>query len=222
MKRIKNQEKIKKVIYSAAALGICAATLFSFWMANKDNNGVPYDSNSTESTSEPTTKDTPVNNPVTNIRDERYTAPTSTTKAKISVYFSYPLGNKIAKEYSKGEIVKNKTTDDWRTHNGVDINGAAGDQVNAICNGEVTAVRNDALWGTVVTIDHGNGITADYCGLEKDSTVQPGDTVKINQKIGVLGEIPLESADGVHLHLEIHRDGVTASPSDFLDKRIDF
>ncbi len=221
MKRIRNQDKIKKVIYSAAALGICVATLFSFWMANKDNNGVMSDENSTITTTETTTKEAPVNNPVTNIPDDRYeTEPT--TKGKVSVYFSYPLGNKIAKEYSNGEIVKNKTTDDWRTHNGVDINGAKGDQVNAICDGEVTAVRDDALWGTVVTIDHGNGITADYCGLEKSSTVQPGDTVKINQKIGVLGEIPLESADGVHLHLEIHRDGVTVSPTDFLDKRIEF
>lgn len=221
MKRIRNQEKYKKIIYSAAALGICVATLFSFWMANKDNNGVLPDENSTVTTTQTTTEEAPVNNPVTNIPDERYNTET-TTKGAVSVYFSYPLGNKIAKEYSKGEIVKNKTTDDWRTHNGVDINGAAGDQVNAICDGEVTAVRDDALWGTVVTIDHGNGITADYCGLAKDSNVQPGDTVKINQKIGVLGEIPLESADGVHLHLEIHRDGVTVSPSDYLDKRIEF
>lgn len=221
MKRIRNQEKIKKIIYSAAALGICVATLFSFWMANKDNNGILPGENSTITTTEPTTKEAPVNNPVTNIPDERYNTET-TTKGAVSIYFSYPLGNKIAKEYSKGEIVKNNTTDDWRTHNGVDINGAAGDQVNAICDGEVTTVRDDALWGTVVTIDHGNGITADYFGLEKNSTVQPGDTVKINQKIGVLGEIPLESADGIHLHLELHRDGVTVSPTDFLDKRIEF
>lgn len=220
MKRIRNQEKIKKIIYSAAALAICITALFSFWMANKDNDGVLPNENTTVTTTEPTTEEAPVNNPITNIADERYDD--TTTEAVISVYFSYPLGNKIAKEYSKGEIVKNKTTDDWRTHNGVDINGAKGDQVNAICDGEVTAVRDDALWGTVVTIDHGNGITADYCGLEKDSTVQPGDTVKINQKIGVLGEIPLESADGVHLHLEMHRDGVTVSPSAYLDKRVEF
>lgn len=221
MKRIRNQEKIKKVIYSTAALGICAATLFSFWMANKDNNGVLPDENSTVSTTQTTTEETPVNNPVKDVPDDRYNTE-STTKEAVSVYFSYPLGNKIAKEYSKGEIVKNKTTDDWRTHNGIDINGANGDQVNAICDGEVTAVRDDALWGTVVTIDHGNGITADYCGLQKSSTVQPGDMVKINQKIGVLGEIPLESADGMHLHLEMQRDGVTVSPTDYLDKRIEF
>lgn len=221
MKRIRNQEKIKKIIYSAAALGICAATLFSFWMANKDNNAVQPNESSTITTTEPTTEEAPVNSPVTDIPDERYNTET-TTKGVVSVYFSYPLGNKIAKEYSKGEIVKNKTTDDWRTHNGVDINGAEGDQVNAICDGEVTAVRDDALLGTVVTIDHGNGITADYYGLQKNSTVQPGDTVKINQKIGVLSEIPLESADGVHLHLEIHHDGVTVSPADYLDKRIEF
>ncbi len=219
MKRIKNQEKIKKVIYSVGALAICIAVLFSFWMSNKDNNIEPQ--NNTTMQTQPTTEERVVQNPITNMPDERY-EPTETEKQKTSVYFSYPLGNKIAKEYSNGEIVKNKTTDDWRTHNGVDINGAKGDQVNAICDGEVIAVRDDPLWGTVVTIDHENGIVATYCGLEKSSVPEPGTKVKINQKIGVLHEIPIESADGVHLHLEIHCDGVTASPTAYLDKRIEF
>ncbi len=220
MKRIRNQEKIKKTIYSVGALAICIAVLFSFWLANKDNN-IAKSQSGTTNTTLPTTEEQPVQSPVTDIPDERYNT-TETTSAAVSVYFSYPLGNKIAKEYSKGEIVKNKTTDDWRTHNGVDINGAVGDQVNSICDGIVTAVREDALWGTVVTVDHGNGIVATYCGLEKNSTPEPGTEVKINEKIGTLGEIPLESADGVHLHLEIHRDGVTACPTDYLDKRIEF
>ncbi len=221
MKKIRNEEKIKKTIYSVAALAICAATLLSFWIANKDNTNVLPDDTTAVSTTESTTKETPVNTPVTDIPDERYNTET-TTKEVVSIYFAYPLNNKISKAYSGGEIVKNKTTDDWRTHNGIDIAGTKGDQVNAICDGQVTAVRNDELWGAVVTIDHGNGITADYSGLERGSTVQPGDKVKTNQKIGLLGEIPIESADGVHLHLEMHKDGITVSPTDYLDKRIEF
>ncbi len=203
-----------------AALAICIATLLSFWLANKDNPDILPDDTTALTTTTTTTKEVPVNTPVTDIPDERYNTET-TTKEAISVYFAYPLNNKIAKAYSGGEIVKNKTTDDWRTHNGVDIAGNQGDEVKAICDGEITEVKDDTLWGTVVTINHSNGVIATYSGLQKDSTLQPGATVKANEKIGLLGEIPIEKDDGTHLHLEIMKDGNTVSPSDYLGKSVD-
>lgn len=221
MKRIKNQEKIKKTIYSVSALALCGVTLFSIWFSNKDNNITPQETDTTITTTEPTTEDVQVNTPVTNVRDDRTDPVTTTEETPISVFYSFPLGNKVAREYSKGEIVKNKTTDDWRTHNGVDINGAEGDQVNAICDGTVTELEHSEIWGTIVTINHGNGFTAKYYGLQKDGVAQPGDEVKANSKIGILGEIPIESADGIHLHFELYKDGVTVSPSDYLGKRVD-
>ena len=221
MKRIKNQEKIKKTIYSVSALALCGVTLFSIWFSNKDNNITPQESDTTIITTEQTTEDIEVNTPVTNVRDDRTDPVTTTEETPISVFYSFPLGNKVAREYSKGEIVKNKTTDDWRTHNGVDINGAEGDQVNAICDGTVTELEHSEIWGTIITINHGNGFTAKYYGLQKGTTAQPGDEIKANSKIGVLGEIPIESADGIHLHFELYKDGVTVSPSDYLGKRVD-
>lgn len=221
MKRIKNQEKIKKTIYSVSALALCGVTLFSIWFSNKDNNITPQESDTTITTTEQTTEDVQVNTPVENVRDDRTDPITTTEETPISVFYSFPLGNKVAREYSKGEIVKNKTTDDWRTHNGVDINGAEGDQVNAICDGTVTELEHSEIWGTIITINHGNGFTAKYYGLQKGTTAQPGDEVKANSKIGVLGEIPIESADGIHLHFELYKDGVTVSPSDYLGKRVD-
>ena len=221
MKRIKNQEKIKKTIYSVSALALCGVTLFSIWFSNKDNNITPQESDTTITTTEQTTEDVQVNTPVENVRDDRTDHVTTTEETPISVFYSFPLGNKVAREYSKGEIVKNKTTDDWRTHNGVDINGAEGDQVNAICDGTVTELEHSEIWGTIVTINHGNGFTAKYYGLQKDGVAQPGEEIKANSKIGVLGEIPIESAEGIHLHFELYKDGVTVSPSDYLGKRVD-
>ncbi len=221
MKRIKNQEKIKKTIYSVSAFIMCGVVLFAFWLYNKDNNVPPQEPNTTTTTTEQTTDDIQVNTPVPNVPDDRNDPVTTTTEAQISVFYSFPLGNKVAREYSKGEIVKNKTTDDWRTHNGVDINGAKGDQVNAICDGVVLELEHSEIWGTTLTVNHGNGITAKYCGLQKGSTLNPGDEMKANSKIGLLGEIPIESADGIHLHFELYKNGVTVSPSDYLGKRVD-
>ena len=188
-------------------------------MANRDNKPVENETDTTFTTTTTTEYEVKVNTPVTDVVDDRYT--TTTEPVPISVYYAFPLGNAISREYSKGELVKNLTTDDWRTHNGVDINGTVGDPIKAICDGEITEVREDALWGTVVTINHDNGIIAKYYGLQKDSTLEAGTSVKVNEKIGTLGEIPIEKADGIHLHLEMFKDGVTVSPSDYLGKRVD-
>lgn len=126
--------------------------------------------------------------------------------------FSLPLEAGIAKAYSNGEMVQSKTMGDWRVHNGVDFKGTVGDAVKAINNGVVKAVYDDVLWGTVVEIDHGQGMIAKYCGLGKGSTPEVGEKVKINDRVGNLGTIPIESADDVHLHLEILQDGKAVEP----------
>lgn len=126
--------------------------------------------------------------------------------------FSLPLEAGIAKAYSNGEMVQSKTMGDWRVHNGADFKGTVGDAVKAINNGVVKAVYDDVLWGTVVEIDHGQGMIAKYCGLGKGSTPEVGEKVKINDRVGNLGTIPIESADDVHLHLEILQDGKAVEP----------
>lgn len=126
--------------------------------------------------------------------------------------FTLPLGKTVDKPFSNGEMVQSKTMGDWRAHNGVDFRGAVGDPVIAVNNGIVKAVYDDVLWGTVVEIDHGHGLLARYCGLGKGSTVEVGAQVKINDKIGNLGAIPIESADAVHLHFETRQDGKAVDP----------
>lgn len=132
--------------------------------------------------------------------------------------FSLPLEAGIAKAYSNGEMVQSKTMGDWRVHNGVDFKGTVGDAVKAINNGVVKAVYDDVLWGTVVEIDHGQGMIAKYCGLGKGSTPEVGEKVKINDRVGNLGTIPIESADDVHLHLEILQDGKAVDPLSAMGK----
>ena len=218
MKKVK-EEKVKKGIYSTAALVLCVSTLFLFWMSNRNNN--IDNANETTTITETTTKEKEtVNSPVTNIPDNRYEEPT--TEGKQSVYFTMPLGSSFSRDFSNGELVKNKTTGDWRVHNGVDIIGYEGDPINAICGGTVTEYRESALWGVILTIDHGNGVVAKYYGLKKSTTLQPGDKVAINTKIGELGDIPIEKAEGTHLHFEMYIDNVAVNPADYLGKRVEF
>lgn len=213
----KNNDKQKRAVYSAAALTLCAAALISIWFTKKDST--PKETLSTSETSAVITEPkTQVNLPVTNVPDERETV----TTAPSSMYFALPSENKITKSFSGGEIVKNKTTDDWRTHTGTDIAGKTGDPINSISDGVVSGVRDDELWGTIVTVDCGNGIIAEYRGLGRGSTPDVGQKVKINDKIGNLGEIPIEKADGVHLHIEVTENGENIDPAKIMGKTYEF
>lgn len=210
----KNNEKQKRAIYSAAAIVLCAAALGSFWLSNKNTEKVKPE-NVSESSNVMTTENPPqVNVPVTNVPDER----TEITTESTSCYFALPSENNITKHFSGGEMVKNVTTDDWRVHTGLDIAGKVGDPVKCICDGTVTDVRDDDLWGTTVTVDHGNGISSEYRGLGRGSTLDVGTQIKINEKVGNLGEIPVEKADGVHLHLEILENGKQIDPEKVIGK----
>ncbi len=222
MKKSVKQENVKRILYSIVVLILCSVTLFAFWeKSNKNDDFIPEADTEAKSETE-TRKEIEVNSPVTNIPDEREkTTITTTTAPLITVEFAFPLKGTVSKEFSRDELVKNTTTSDWRIHKGIDIKGASGDRINAIDDGTVTELVHNALWGTVVTVDHGNGFIAEYYGLRKDSTVKPGDEVKKNGKIGLLDEIPIEKNDGIHLHLEVYKDGVAVSPSEYLGKSVD-
>ena len=222
MKKINVNEKFKRTLYSVTALALCLATLFSFWLANKNNDDfIPEGTDAVSQKDVITEKDVQVNTPVQNIPDDRYDEITTEAPVTLSVEFAFPSKGSVSKEFSRDELVKNVTTGDWRIHKGIDIKGASGDRINSVYDGTVTELVDSALWGTVVTVDHDNGFVAKYCGLRKDSTVKPGDEIKAGDKIGLLDEIPLEKDDGFHLHFELYKDGKTISPSEYLGKKVD-
>lgn len=157
---------------------------------------------------------------VTGIADDRTreTEPATEENKPYTGTFVLPMGTDIIKDFSNGEMVFSQTMGDWRVHNGVDFGGAAGNRVDAVADGEIIAVYEDSFLGTVIEIDHGNGMTVSYCGLKKGSTLVEGTFVKGGDKIGSLGSVPVESADGDHLHLEVKVDGKTVDPLEALNK----
>ena len=159
---------------------------------------------------------------VSGIADERiYIEPTTEEieeNKPFSGNFALPMGTDIIKDYSNGEMVESKTMGDWRVHNGVDFGGSAGNDVVAVSSGKVTNVYDDSFWGTVVEIDHGNGMTVRYCGMKNGSTLPEGTEIEKYDKIGSLGHIPVEISEEDHLHLEVLVDGEYVDPLKALNK----
>lgn len=126
--------------------------------------------------------------------------------------FMTPTQGKVIKDFSNGEMVKNETMGDWRTHDGVDFSAKEGEKVFAVQNGTVTSIDKDSLWGVVIELTCPGKLKVKYCGLQDNVNVKKGDAVKKGDVIGTAGLLPVESADGTHIHIQTTVDDETVNP----------
>lgn len=114
----------------------------------------------------------------------------------------YPVENcSVVKQYSE-EAVFNKTMGDYRAHTGCDFAAEAGDSVTAMCGGTVKNISVSELYGVIVEVES-EGFSVYYCGLDPDLTVDKGESVKTGDTIGKAAQVPCESRDDGHIHVEI-------------------
>ncbi|MBR3836339.1 MAG: M23 family metallopeptidase [Clostridia bacterium] len=222
MKNSSGKDKLKwiqtKAFYGVLMSLVLAivGVAFAIYNVSKVKNILPYsDEPATvfsvpEITQKPTSPQANAN--VTNIPDERDETKTTLNDLNrpFSGYYLLPLNSKVSKDYSDGDMVYSSTMDDWRTHDGIDVSGNIGDNIIAVQDGKVIEVTTDELWGDIVTIQHGNGLKARYCGVK--SSVKKDAEVEQGQVIGTLVAIPIEEKDGAHVHLETEVDGKSADP----------
>lgn len=161
----------------------------------------------------------PVEQMVTNQPDERTTATTTVTTTHTTTTSAHseapelyvlPLTNTVQKPFSVDAPLYSETMRDWRIHTGVDFAGENGQIVKSTARGTVTAIEEDALWGWIITIDHGIGVMSRYFGVEP--SVHVGDKPEASSPIGRLAGIPCEAAQKPHLHFEMTVDGVPIDP----------
>lgn len=89
-------------------------------------------------------------------------------------------------------------------HEGVDIRNERGTKVKAPAAGRVIQCGYDGGHGNFILIDHGNHFRTRYLHLQK-SLVQPGESVKRGEAIGLVGNTGRST--GAHLHYEVsYRD----------------
>lgn len=133
------------------------------------------------------------------------------TAANIS--FSKPVEGDILNGFSGGELVKSKTLNEWRTHDGIDIKAAADTPVKSACNGIIEEVVEDPLWGTCVTISHDGNYQTFYKGLAPNTDVKKGQTVNMGDVIGYVGNTAeIEIAEESHLHFAVKQNGEWLDP----------
>lgn len=128
-----------------------------------------------------------------------------------------PLEGEVVAAFSVDELLYSPTMDDWRIHDGIDIAAQEGDSVVSASAGTVLSVTEDALLGTTVVIDHGDGVEATYASLQAGPMVSAGESVTAGQIIGTVGTTAAsEAAQGPHLHFSVTKDGDAMDPNEFL------
>lgn len=102
-------------------------------------------------------------------------------------------------------------------HPAIDIVNSAAPAVVAADAGKVVIAGwpDRSGYGNRVIIDHGNGYTTLYAHLSK-AQVSVGDYVSKGQRIGVMGTTGRST--GVHLHLEVRKNGVALNPLSLLSR----
>lgn len=98
-------------------------------------------------------------------------------------------------------------------HKGVDIANRKGTKILAAADGVVTFVGMRGLFGNLVIIDHGHGITTRYAHLEK-TFLKKGDRASRGSTIALMGNTGRST--GAHLHYEVRLNGVPVNPSDYI------
>ena len=144
-----------------------------------------------------------------------------TAKTVKDLTFLWPVSGQIVKGHSPDKLVYSETMGDWRVHDGVDIAAKLGTRVLCCCNGTVTSVEDSGDGrGTVVTIDHGAGVTSTYANLAGVPTVEVGDAVTMGSVIGSVGATSLyETAEDAHLHFSMTVDGESVDPTAYLPRK---
>lgn len=114
-------------------------------------------------------------------------------------------------------LVFNSTLQQWSTHEGIDLESAAGSPVYAAMDGTIVSAQSDALWGNVVVIRHDSQLQTLYAGLEGIGELKAGDKVKKGETIGTVGNTAIKEADmGNHLHFEVLVNNESVNPEDYL------
>lgn len=106
----------------------------------------------------------------------------------------------------------------YKLHSGTDYaGGQCGAPIYATAAGTVT-VTHPAWAGSLITIDHGDGLQTRYAHMERGGVqVSSGDTVTPGQTIGQVGTAGLST--GCHLHFEARQNNEFINPANLLTQK---
>ena len=135
---------------------------------------------------------------------------------KVTKLKSYYDHNATAEEQEKALIYFEST---YMQSNAIAYGAKEDFEVTLILDGTVKKIKEDKLVGTVIEVDHGNGILGIYQSL-KDIKVKENDILKQGDIIGMSSVSNLNKDLGTHVLFELIIDNKIVNPEQYFDKKV--
>ena len=205
-------------------LFLCAAVIgLSAWMmaagneTMEDMNSIGFENKRIETVVIPSQAETVETEPVIADEEAAQVWNEENVAAVETPLYIWPVQGELERGHDLEKLSYDVTLKDWRTHDGVDISAPLGTAVSAVCAGSVLSVEEDGLYGTVVTLGHGDGVVSIYANLEAQPNVAAGDWLEAGDIIGCVGSTALcEVSQSSHLHFAMQCSGESVNPLDYL------
>ena len=143
------------------------------------------------------------------------TEPTDSTPITL---YNPILNATVAKSYSSNSLLYNSTLKHWEAHKAITFTVGTNTDVFAVLDGTVKEIRKNYLDGTVIVIEHQEGLKSVYSSLAEDIKVKVNDVVKKGDVIGNASNTANKELNlGNHLRFELYENGVNIDPSSYLN-----
>ena len=128
----------------------------------------------------------------------------------------FPTSGRILSSFSGGKLVHYETLDDWRSHQGVDIEAKVGEDVYICESGVVEKIYQNNMGGCIL-VDHENGYKSLYACLGEINLVNVGDRLSMGETIGRVGDTAVgDIITTPHVHFEMYKEGIAIDPLDII------
>ena len=129
----------------------------------------------------------------------------------------WPLEGNVIMNYSMDSTIYHATLDQYKYNPAIIIAGEVNSKVYSAAKGQITAIGQNEVTGTTVTIDLGDGYQAIY-GQLKELNFKEGDYVESGHVLGYVSEpTKYYSVEGSNLYFELQKDGVPVDPIEFFE-----
>ena len=128
-----------------------------------------------------------------------------------------PTEGDVLKPFSMDTTIYFETLNQYKCNPAMLIKADVNQEVVASFGGKVESIQEDAVNGTMITVDMGNGYKAIY-GQMKDVGVKEGETIVKGQALGNVAQ-PTKyfSEEGSHLYFGLTKDDTPINPQEHFD-----
>ena len=165
-----------------------------------------------------------VSDPTNNPTDEKMAEDSEAANADVAETFGeeaqmvMPTEGDVLKPFSMDTTIYFDTLDQYKCNPAMLIKADVNQEVVASFGGKVESVAEDAVNGSMIIVDMGNGYKAIY-GQMKDIGVKEGDTIVKGQVIGNVAQPTKYFAEeGSHLYFGMTKEDAPVNPQDYLEK----